>query len=940
MKKITRKRLFGRGSVCFFVLLISFICLGNGWFIKAAEKKSGQTDTRVVRVGYLETPGICEKDKYGNYIGLTADYLNEIAKYTNWKYEYVMTTPETFIQDMADGKYDVLGGAYYAKELEPYFAYPKYSMGSSRAGLLCLKEDNRIKSYELSTLNGRTIGVYEKADEKIRRLKDFLKINGIKCSIKYYGTEDLSETGDLYKFLYNKEVDLLLGNELEGNDRFRLAASFDAQPYYLVTNPKNKEILKGMNFALEKIQDADPDFEKKKYEENFKDLQKISSVYLTKEEEKYISEKKSVSVAVVADRHPFYCIKKTSDHHDGIIPDMLKQITDFSGLKFRYVIAGSYEDAVELVKDGKADIMGSFLDADKDARKKGLILTSEYLSLNNIVIRNKSVNYPADGLKAGILDGRTLPEGIKAKKVIYYRDPEEIVSALNKGEVDFAYGLASSMEQEMQNHRYNNVVPVTGINNNTGVSFALSDPADTELLSILNKSINSVTQEEQNTILNRNLVSIGTSLSFKDYIYANPIVAICILAVIMLMAAAGFILIYRSKMKNKIMQNELEKAEAKSRAKSEFLSQMSHEIRTPMNAITGLTDLLRLEKELPDGVEEKLQKIHASSKYMLSLINDILDMSKIENGKLNMEPEDFSLAELLDGVKEMMGAQAEDKRLDLKFVNETEHDCVTGDPIRLRQVLTNLLSNAFKFTGQGGSVTLTVREESADTQYGDYFFSIKDSGIGIAPERQRQIFEAFEQLGASSTKSEGTGLGLPISSSIIKAMGGCLKVESQIDKGSDFYFRVRLPIGKKDKSRRQENISSLSQFHDIRILVAEDNDLNAEIVRELLGMEGASLDRAVNGQEAVEMFLSSEAGWYQLILMDIKMPLKNGYEAAEDIRKSSHPDAGTIPIIAMTANSFKEDMEAAFAAGMNGFVPKPVDIGYLNQVLEENLKKE
>lgn len=237
MKKITGRRFCRRAAVCLSVLLISIIFLGNHWSFEASEKETEQTDQRVVKVGFLETPGICEKDKYGNYTGLTPDYLNEIAKYTNWEYEYVPTTADTFIQDLADGKYDVLGGAYYAKELEPYFAYPKYSMGSSRAGLLCLKEDNRIKSYELNTLNGKTIGVYEKADEKIRRLKDFLKINNIKCRLKYYGPKDLSESGDLYKYLLNKEVDLLLGNELEENPDFRLAASFDAQPYYLVTSP-------------------------------------------------------------------------------------------------------------------------------------------------------------------------------------------------------------------------------------------------------------------------------------------------------------------------------------------------------------------------------------------------------------------------------------------------------------------------------------------------------------------------------------------------------------------------------------------------------------------------------------------------------------------------------------------------------------------------------
>ena len=939
MKKGRKGNSFGRWVVCLAVFMMGFICLGNGRLSAASEKQGNQTK-RVVKVGYLEAPGICEKDQYGNYTGLTVDYLNEIAKYTNWEYEFVPTTSDTFMKDMADGKFELLGGTYYAKELETLFAYPKYSMGSSRAALLCLKDNGSIKSYELNTLNGKTIGVYDKAEEKIRRLKDFLKINDLNCKLKYYKMKDLSKNGDLYKYLENKEVDLLLGNELENNKNFRLAASFDAQPYYIVTNPGNKEILNGLNTAMEKISDADPEFGQEQYEKNFKDLKKLSSVYFSKEEKNYIAEKKTVSVAVVSKRHPFYCIQDKKDHHDGIVPEILEKVSEFSELKFTYITADTYEEAIRLVETGKADILGAYLDTEKEAREDNLVLSSAYIQLNNIVLRNKSVNYPSDGLKAGILAGRSLPDGIKAKEVKSYKDPTAMITALNQGEVDFVYGLAASMEQEMQNHRYANVVPVTAVNNNMGIAFALIKPADTQLLSILNKSINSMSSEEKNTILNRNLVSIGSTLSLKDYIYAEPIIAVGMLTALILVIAAGVILVFKTKMKNKLIQSELEKAEAKSKAKSEFLSQMSHEIRTPMNAITGLTDLVRMEEELPERVEEKLQKIHASSQYMLALINDILDMSKIENGKMSIESEEFSLTELLDGIKEMMDEQSREKQLSLKFVKDFEHEWLVGDPIRLRQVLTNILSNAFKFTKPGGSVILTVREGSTDAQSAEYFFSIKDTGVGIAPEKQSQIFEAFEQVGTNSTKSEGTGLGLPISASIVSAMGGQLKVESQIGKGSEFYFSICLSLGKEKAQCREKKNSDLPRFQNVRILLAEDNDLNAEIVEELLKLEGAETERASDGQEAIERFTASETGWFQLILMDIKMPRKNGYEAAVEIRESGHADAQNIPIIAMTANSFKEDMEAAFESGMNGFVPKPVDIQYLNKILEENLRNQ
>lgn len=275
------------------------------------------------------------------------------------------------------------------------------------------------------------------------------------------------------------------------------------------------------------------------------------------------------------------------------------------------------------------------------------------------------------------------------------------------------------------------------------------------------------------------------------------------------------------------------------------------------------------------------------------------------------------------------------------------HSSIDGDPVRLRQVLVNLLSNAIKFTPKGGLVQILVHETDSDTETASFLFSVKDNGVGIPLEYQKRIFDSFEQLGSSVSRSEGTGLGLPISSSIVQAMGGKLELHSIPDKGSEFFFLLRFPL-----SQCTQETPKLSPAPDhmetghaetvslkgVRILLAEDNDLNAEIAVELLQMWGAQVDRACNGQEALDLFTGGPAGQYQAILMDIRMPVMDGLDATVNIRSSSHPDSASVPIIAMTANSFKEDSDAAAKAGMTGFVSKPVDMDYLLKVLGENIR--
>lgn len=893
-------------------------------------------ESRVVRVGITESPGISKINEDGSYSGLMIDYLTEISKYTNWEYEFIETTPDLIVDDFLAGKYDLMGGTFYLPGYEEYFGYPEFNMGHSRVILLGRNDDNRLRSYDVSSLEDKVIGVFDKSEEKIRRLEEYLSLNDIDCTIKYYSGEDMSKDDNLYEHLLNGDVDLLLGNELDVSEDFKVVVSFDAQPYYIVTQVGDEELLSGLNMALQKIIESDPGFASESYEKNFPDVT-ASDIPLNEEEISYIKEKKTVKVALLKEWHPFICEEDGLEEHDGFLTEFMREIEVFTGLTFEPIIVDTYQEALTVTQNGQADIMGFYLSTDEEAVTDNLALTQPYVSLNSIIVKNKAVSYPANGLTGGILEGKHMPVDTLAEEVRYFSSTKEGLTAVDKGEIDFFYGVSSHIEREMQRHRYSNVSPVTRINNETQATFALSRPADVELLSILNKAIGSFSDEEINNILDRNLVSIGyTDMSLSELVYANPVAFIFIVGIMILLLAVIIIFVARSKMKQSLIMADLEKAEAKSKAKSEFLSRMSHEIRTPMTAIIGLTDLTCMKQEVPAPIMENLQKIRTSSKYLLSLINDILDMSRIEKGKLEIVPEDFVMNELLDEVERMIAIQAEQKKIIFNAERTVKHGKLQGDSVRLRQVLLNLLANAVKFTPAGGHVCLRAEEISCDGKTAEYSFSVKDTGIGIAPESQKIIFRSFEQLGPNITKSEGTGLGLAISHNIVGAMGGELQVESTPKEGARFFFTIRFELGEETEESDSE-VAATMDLSGIRILLAEDNDLNAEIATDLLEVQGATVTRAKDGVEVVDIFNSSPSGYYHVILMDILMPQRNGLDATREIRAGSHPDSQTIPIIAMTANSFKEDEETAMDAGMNAFVPKPVDLTYLYKVLKENI---
>ena len=389
-----------------------------------------------------------------------------------------------------------------------------------------------------------------------------------------------------------------------------------------------------------------------------------------------------------------------------------------------------------------------------------------------------------------------------------------------------------------------------------------------------------------------------------------------------------------------ITTEALQTAENANKAKTDFLSNMSHDIRTPMNAIIGMTSLIRYDAGNKDKVIEYADKIDISSQHLLGIINDILDMSKIEAGKTVFKYNDFSILNFIQEINTLFQSQIDEKKQTLTIIKENiRHEWVNGDQVHLMQIFSNLLSNAVKYTQEGGKIQFLVEEcETKSSVYAKYRFLVSDNGMGMSADFKETIFDPFTRAESSMTnKIQGTGLGMAITRNLVKAMGGTIDLESELGQGSCFEVLIDMRIAEERTIAlaAQEEIDEQDDniFQGMRFLCAEDNELNAEILMELLKIEGAECTICENGKRVLEAFEQSAPGDYDMILMDVQMPVMNGYEATKAIRRSSHELAKTIPIIAMTANAFSEDIQHSLAAGMNAHVSKPVEMRVLEKTI-------
>lgn len=906
-----------------------------GTTVYAAEKEM----PRVLRVAFPETAGVNEVYENGNYGGMTYECLIEIAKYTGWEYEFVSGDAGELLNEMLAGEFDLMGGMFYTDGYEEYFNYPKYIAGKSY-GVLIANGDNTVaKSFDITTLNGMTIGVYSKAAAKIERLKTFIALNDLSCELKYY---DVLEEYEVC--LQNREVDLKMGKITDASDDNIIVAEFETEPFYIVTDKNQPELADQLTVALEEVYSADPEFLDELYQKYFADNY-IAPINFNEADDEFLKTAPVIRVAVIEQLSPIHYEKE--GEHFGIVPDLFRLISQRTGLTFEFVSADNYQQVIDLVKNGEAELVGCYLDDEHAASEAGLSITKSYATLDTTIMKNKKITYPSEGLVMAVPKGRSWENTLENGTIRYYDSYEACINAVNTGEADYMRIPSALVETLYFGGIYQNI-SISAIDTmEAPLSIALSKPMDVQLYSVLSKAVNNLSEEEINELMAKNLVSSGERvISFRTFIYTHPktviITCICIFSILTII----LLLFSKYKLENKVLQIKMEKAEETAQAKSDFLSRMSHEIRTPMNAIIGLTGLTQRLGGLTPQVKDNLEKIDTSAQFLLSLVNDILDMSKIDSDKMKISEEPFYLDTLLEQMAHMFQIQTQKINVDFQIHKEYEKVCLLGDEVRIQQVLTNLLSNACKFTDSGGSISLWVRQVQGSETHKEIEFCVRDTGVGIKAEDTKRIFDSFEQLSFGRAGVQGTGLGLPISNRLVELMGGKLQVRSEVGQGSEFYFTLSFPVcasellTEKGEPLSAEADALVRDMKDMKVLLAEDNDLNAEIVISILKLKEITVERAVNGQEAVDLFLARPSHWFDLILMDIQMPVKDGLTASAEIRRLERTDALTIPIVAMTANTFQEDRENAVKAGMTDFIAKPFHIEQLYLMMQKLGKRD
>ena len=575
-----------------------------------------------------------------------------------------------------------------------------------------------------------------------------------------------------------------------------------------------------------------------------------------------------------------------------------------------------------------------------EAENCGYKLTDPYMGTGFSRITRK--NYAGEvktvaSIKRSFLMSDYLEKRYETQNIKYYDSIKECVGAVESGDVDAAFLYTYTVQQIMNEDIRNRFDSVNASGEYVSFAMGVRQECDPLLITALNKTVQNIRNTEVEGIILDTAENLQVPQGLTRFLYSNPVYAMILMAILGTTVLVVVVSVFRLRSRKKLRM-AYEEVKAANNAKRDFMSKMSHDIKTPMNAIMGMTEIIERHAEDERMVRDYLGKLRISENYLLTLLDEILDMSRIDSGKMKLENKPFSLERMTDEIQvilqEMTGRKEQELKTDISGIR---HRLVIGDKRRIEQILINLLTNASKFTQKNGKILLRI-EEAED---GKFVFCVKDNGIGIAEDQKERIFGAFSRVEDSRiSREQGTGLGLSIARSYVEMIGGTIDVESTPGRGTEFVVCIPLelqsgqevPVEEKDEAEAAE--TEQTELDGLRVLLVEDNEINREIAQELLKSMGVQADCAENGKEAVERFVSSEPGTYDVILMDLQMPVMDGLEASRQIRKSDRTDR-EIPIFALSANAHEEDIRNSREAGMNAHISKPFDVDKVFALLQE-----
>ncbi len=932
-------------SICAVLCLL--LLLSVALPVKAAAETA---PAKVVRVGSFE-----DTFNYVNEKGIRKGYgyelLQTLSGYTGWQLEYVTCDWSDCFEKLKNGEIDIMGDISYTEDRAEEMLFSDEPMGEEKYYLYADLSREDITASDFKTLNGKKIGVLMGTEPEVM-LTEWEEKYDLKTQ-----HVNISNNEDVKQKLANHEIDCFVS--LEESFWAELGIStmtrVGKSDIYYAINKDRADIKEELDNAMRALEDADPFYTADLYKRYFSlDYTPI----LTGEEKAWLKEHGAIRMGFLTGDSGVSTYDPATGEITGTITDYIQFARDCLGnqeLVFQMVGYDSQKAELDALKSGEIDMVFHFDQSPNLAEDYRVACTNTTWTSNMMAVTNKQHFNENQANRVAVPQNKI---SLTRYIAVYYPQweivdcaaQEDAARLVKDGQADcFVTGVSSQENYSKKYDFYSVPLP------NPAKSCFAVNSGNRHLLSILNKTIKAMpTNMLTGSLAMYKSSSRKVTLSefirdnfFMVLLVSSIFVAVILLAILKLLRKARKAEAAARKAANDTqelnakLQIAAENAESANRAKSTFLFNMSHDIRTPMNAIIGYADLASRHSDDPAKLKKYMENIQVCGQNLLMLLNNVLDLARIENDKTEIEYSVSDIEKDFRNCLAMFRNQADSKSQTLTVTTQLPYPYIYADIPHLTEVCTNLVSNAVKYTGAGGTIRCGITQKPGEKEgWCDTVVTVADNGIGMSQEFQKHIFEPFERERTSTvSKVEGSGIGMGIVKKLVGLMGGTVEVESKIGVGSTFTVTIPCRIASEDEiqAKREINPSDQKCLCGTRILLTEDNDLNAEIATELLQEEGCTVDRAKDGVECVDMLEKAANGTYQLILMDIQMPVMNGYDATKKIRRMDDPQKANIPIVAMTANAFSEDKQVALDAGMNDHIAKPINMSVLVPTLRKYL---
>ena len=934
-----------RKSVC--ALLSLLLLLSAVLPVKAAAETA---PIKIIRVGSFEdTFNYCNEK--GARKGYGYELLETLSGYTGWQFEYVTCDWSDCFEKLKNGEIDIMGDISYTEDRAEEMLFSDEPMGEEKYYLYADLSRTDISASDYKTLNGKKIGVLMGTEPEVM-LTEWEEKHGIKTQ-----HVNISNNEDVKQKLANHEIDCFVS--LEESFWAELGIStitrVGKSGIYYALNKDRPDLKEELDNAMRALDEAAPFYTADLYKRYFS-LDYIP--ILTGEEKAWLKGHGVIRMGFLTSDRGVSTYDPATGEITGTITDYIQFAADCLGnqeLEFQLVGYDDKEAELNALKSGEIDMIFHFDQSPNLAEEYRVARTNTTWTANMMVVTNKQLFTENQVNRVAVPQNK-----ISLTRYIAFYYPqweivdcdtqEDAIKLVKDGQADcFITGVSSEAKYSKNYGFYSVPLP-----NPANSCFAVKS-GNRSLLSILNKTIKAMPANMLTSSLAM-YKSSSRKVTLSEFIKDNFFMVLLVSSIAVAAILLTILKLLRKARKaeaaarkaandtqklNAKLQIAVENAESANHAKSTFLFNMSHDIRTPMNAIIGYADLASRHSDDPAKLKNYMENIQVCGQNLLMLLNNVLDLARIENDKTEME---YSVSDVDKDFRNciaMFRNQADSKGQTLMVTTQLLHPYIYADIPHLTEVCTNLVSNAVKYTGAGGTIRCDVTQKPGEKEsWCNMVITVADNGIGMSQEFQKHIFEPFERERTSTvSKVEGSGIGMGIVKKLVGLMGGTVAVESKIGVGSKFTVTIPCRIASEDETqaKRETNPSDQKCLCGTRILLTEDNDLNAEIATELLQEEGCTVDRAKDGVECVDMLEKAANGTYQLILMDIQMPVMNGYDAARKIRGLDDPQKAGIPIIAMTANAFTEDRQVALDAGMNDHIAKPINMNVLVPTIQKYL---